>query len=197
MSRWHPTLTAIVVLSAIVGIGAQSRSEEETDRQELEQYRLTTDTLKKVELALLAAAKAMRNDPVVKTWQDAKREAEALQKKDELTEADARRLEQLQAIIESQPFDVGGDAQTLSEMAAQLAKIPPLASALKVAGLTPREYAKFTFTMSMAAMVHGFQKAGGGNQPPVPGVAAENVKFVAEHEAELDRLGKLIEEAAR
>ena len=197
MARRHPTLTAILVLSAIVGIGAQSRSEEDADRQELEQYRLTTDTLQKVEVALLAAAKAMRNDPLVKTWQDANREAEALRKKDDLTEADRRRLEQLQAIIESQPFEVGGDAATLSEMAAQLAKIPPLASALKAAGLTPREYAKFTSAMSMAAMVHGFQKVGGGNQPAVPGVPAENVKFVAEHEAELERLGKLIEEAVR
>ena len=197
MSWRRVTTTAIVALSAIVGIGAQVRSEEDADRQELEQYRLTTDTLKKVEVAVLAAANAMKNDPIVQAWQDAKREAETLQKKYELTAAEARRLQQLQAIIESEPFDVNVNAETLTEMAAQLAKIHPLASALKDAGLTPREYAKFMFAMSLAGMAHGFQKAAGTNRPLVPGVPTENVKFVAEHEAELERLGKLIEDAAR
>jgi hypothetical protein len=197
MSWWRVTTTAIVALSAIVGIGAQVRSGEDADRQELEQYRLTTETLKKVEVAVVAAVNAMKNDPIVQMWQDANREAEALKKKDALTAAEARRLQQLQAIIESEPFDVDVKAETLTEMAAQLAKIPPLASALKDAGLTPREYAKFMFAMSLAGMAHGFQKAGGADQPLVPGVAAENVKFMVEHEAELERLGKLIEDAAR
>ena len=197
MSWWRVTTTAIVALSAIVGIGAQVRSEDDADRRELEQYRLTADTLKKVEVAVVAAANAMKNDPIVQMWQEANREAEALQQKNNLTAAEARRLQQLKAIIESEPFDVNVNAATLTEMAAQLEKIPPLASALNDAGLTPREYAKFMFAMSLAGMARGFQKAAGTNQPLVPGVPTENVKFVAEHEAELERLGKVIEEAAR
>jgi hypothetical protein len=194
MINRRTSMTAAVVLAAAVGLGAQSGSLANADVKELEQYRLTIETLRKVDLASQAIAKSMETDPLIKKWQDAKREAEALEKKEELTPADERRLEQLQVVIESKPYETDGRTETLSEMAAAFAKIPPIASALQANGMTPREFAKFIMAMGTSAMVRAFQKAGVTNQPLPPGVNAENVKFVADHEADIQRIGKLLEE---
>jgi hypothetical protein len=194
MINRRTSMTAAVVLAAAVDLGAQSGSLANADVKELEQYRLTIETLRKVDLASQAIAKSMETDPLIKKWQDAKREAEALEKKEELTPADERRLEQLQVVIESKPYETDGRTETLSEMAAAFAKIPPIASALQANGMTPREFAKFIMAMGTSAMVRAFQKAGATNQPLPPGVNAENVKFVADHEADIQRIGRLLEE---
>jgi hypothetical protein len=194
MRRRQTTTMAAAILAATVGLGAQSSSPATADVNELDQYHLTIETLHKVDLATIAIAKNMETDPVVKNWHDAKRETETLQKKNDLTAADGRRLEQLQADIESKPYDREGTLETISEMGVAFAKIPPIVSALQAQGMTPRDFAKFILAMSTSAMAGALQKAGGViNQPLPPGVNAQNVKFVADHEADIERIGNLLQ----
>jgi len=146
MRRRQTMVIAAAVLAATVGLGAQSSSPARADVNELDQYHLTIETLHKVDLATIAIAKNMETDAVVKNWQDAKRETEALQTKDDLTTADERRLEQLKAVIESKPYDREGTPETISAMSVAFA----------------------------------------------PGVNAQNVKIVADHQADIERIGHLI-----
>jgi len=194
MRRRQTMVIAAAVLAATVGLGAQSSSPARADVNELDQYHLTIETLHKVDLATIAIAKNMETDPVVKNWQDAKRETEALQTKDDLTTADERRLEQLQAVIESKPYDREGTPETISEMGIAFAKIPPIVSALQAQGMTPRDFAKFILSMRTSAVAGALQKAGGTTSQPLPaGVNAQNVKFVADHEADVERIGNLLQ----
>ncbi len=103
------------------------------------------------------AAQGFASDPAIKKYRDAVREADTLGNKDELTTADEQRLEQLQAVLENPPYD-DVEANTLSAMAAQYAKMPSVAGALKTAALTPRDFAKFVLAVSRAAMISGVQK---------------------------------------
>lgn len=191
MAKWQVTI-AVAVMTGTIGLGAQ-RGSPAADEKELQQYRLTADALSKVSVA----AQAFANDPAMKKWQDAKREAEALDKKEELTAADERRLEQLEAVLEKKPYDFGVESgMSLSAMAAQVAKIPTIASGLKTAGLTPRDFSKFMVVLTQAAMVDGVQKSGVKMALP-PGVSAENVRFAADHQAEIERVIKLFDVSDR
>ena len=60
-------------------------------------------------------------------------------------------------MLENPPYD-DVEANTLSAMAAQYAKMPSVAGALKTAALTPRDFAKFVLAVSRAAMISGVQK---------------------------------------
>jgi calcineurin-like phosphoesterase family protein len=69
--------------------------------------------------------------------------------------------------------------------------VPAMANAIRSAGLTPREYSKISLVMFQAMMVHGFQKAAANKELPkefAGSVLAENIKFVADNEAEITRL---------
>lgn len=80
---------------------------------------------------------------------------------------------------------VSGDAPVVAaELIARLENNPPLTDALRAANLTAREYALFALALLGARMAHGFVEAGVLRRVP-PGVAADNVAFVAEHEAEI------------
>jgi hypothetical protein len=79
------------------------------------------------------------------------------------------------------------DAKTLDEMEKAVRQEPLLSGALAKAGMPPREFAKFTFAMVGASLAAGMQKAGMLKELPKE-VNAENVKFILEHEAELQKL---------
>ena len=115
----------------------------------------------------------------------------ALERKDELTDAEDARLQQLKEKKEqlSQAFADGslGDSKSLSEMAANIQKFPPMANGLKAAGMTPREYATFMMAMLQASMVAGFKKSGMLKEAPKD-VSAENVTFIEQHQKELEAL---------
>ena len=88
---------------------------------------------------------------------------------------------------------LSGDA--VAEAAALVTRLENhagLTAALEAATITPREYAKFTITLIVARLAHGFLKA--GVLPRVPsGAPTMNVEFVKTHESEvieaLARLG--------
>jgi hypothetical protein len=61
---------------------------------------------------------------------------------------------------------------------------PRYTSALRVAGISAHEYAKFALALFAARMAHGFLKSG-AIRGVTKGAASENVAFVAAHEAEV------------
>jgi len=67
---------------------------------------------------------------------------------------------------------------------ARLKLEPRYTTALRIAGLTPREYTRFALALFGARLAHGFVQAGLLRDVP-PGTAADNVAFVAAHEAEI------------
>jgi len=130
------------------------------------------------------------------TEQALKQEIETLEKKDELTAAEEKRLEDLRTKLEEQEEKndrESGDnnAQTLDDMARRIESVPEMGKAIRSAGLTPREYSLISLVTMQSMMVHGFQKAAGGKELPkeVAGTVLEdNIKFVAANEAEIMRL---------
>jgi hypothetical protein len=183
-------------LVALMGsAGAQATRQSgaaDGDMAELQAYRLTVPVLQKITEATTAFARAVENDPKFKEYSAAQRELKALENKPEPTEADGKRIEELEARIEKIRESMkieSGNPQTLTDMERTFAKVPHLPAALQSVGLTPREFAKFQLAAFQAGMVAGMKKAGQTAQLP-PGISAENVQFMVDHGAEVAAMGK-------
>jgi hypothetical protein len=143
-----------------------------------------------------AVARAMQSDPRYREEKSLEKEIEALEKKDELSAADEKRLEALRGKLEElqSKADAGSDDsnnQSLDDMVRAIEKHPALAQAIRGAGLTPREYSVLSLSIFQAMMAHGIQKSLGSKDVPkelAASVLAENIKFVADNEAEITRL---------
>jgi len=182
--------TAVVALLVTTIPGAPAAQDPQlaaADAKELASYRLTMETVKKVQTATRAMITELRNDPKFQRQLKVEAEIEALRKKDELTEAEQQRLlaleEEKEQLEESTDLNLGS-ATSLDEMEASLKRSPVVANALAQARLAPREYGTFIMAMIQASMASGFKKSGMIKELPKD-VNPENVKFVEEHEAEL------------
>ncbi len=195
-------LAASFVLAGLAGLpGMAARASAhgqapapDADTREVVAYPLTAPALEKVAAAHRQLAAAMKADPRVVRLQRLRAEKKQLEAKDEPSEAEAARLEELEAEIEaaeeSLPSPLDG-ASSLSDLEANIRKEPLLAAALKTAGLAPREYGTFMLALLQASMIHGLQKSGVAKDIPKElqaQVNLANVKFVAAHEAEVTRL---------
>jgi len=142
------SITALILTAALStsSPAAQATPQADRDMKEIASYRLSMDTVKKVDVAMRAMFDEMAKDPRFQASIKLEAELKALNEKEERTEADDRRIEELEREKEKMrsenPFNLGS-ANTLSEMEAQVQKVPPMAYALRSAGLTPREYSKF------------------------------------------------------
>jgi len=188
------------------------------DEKELAAYKITMPTLTKVMAAMRAVSAEALKDP--KAQQAAKLEGEVadieaqiekLEKKDELTKADEARLETLNGQLEKlreekdrleEAAEAAEDksmsnAKSLSEMEQAINKTPMFARALAGQGLTAREFSKFMLAMMQAGMVYGFSQGKVDYTKLPPGVNPDNVKFVAEHQAELQAMQKEFEGAGK
>jgi len=87
--------------------------------------------------------------------------------------------------------DSTGDAKTLTDMEKKINGMPVMAAALKQAGMSARDYAKFMMAMmqaSFAMMAKQMSvKAGKPFQTP-EGVNPANITFVEQHQADLKKL---------
>jgi hypothetical protein len=194
---------SVVILSVAA---AQSAGFSASDSKELASYRLTMETTKKVQTAMRALFQEMSRDPRFQALQKTKAEIETLSKKEEPTEAESERLEKLQALAEQQEeaLEKGNGpnmntAQNLNEMEAAIKANPHFTAALSAAGLAPRDYAKYMLASLMAGMVAGFQKSGMLKELPadLKEVHPDNVKFIIEHEAELNEMRKEFEKLGK
>ena len=195
------SITALILTAALStsSPAAQATPQADRDMKEIASYRLSMDTVKKVDVAMRAMFDEMARDPRFQASIKLEAELKALNAKEERTEADDRRIEELERekekIDSENPFDLGS-ANTLSEMEAQVQKVPPMANALRSAGLTPREYSKFMLAMLQAGMAAGMKKSGLIKELPKD-FPAENVQFMLDHEAELTAMQKRWQELGK
>ena len=177
---------------------AHAQSFSAADTKELATYRLTMENTKKIYALFRAIGQEMARDPKFQALQKTKAEIEALSKKDELTDAESERLEKLEMLKEQQEeeFEKENDganvsnAQSLNQMEAAIKANPRFMAMMTKVGLTPREYAKWTLASLMAGLAAGFQQSGVLKELPkdLKDVNPENVKFILEHEAELNAM---------
>lgn len=186
----HHTRTAVVALLVTAmpaALAAQGAKLAAADARELASYRLTMETVRKVQTATRSMVAELKKDPKFQRQMKLEADIERLNKKEELTEAEQERLaaleEEKERLEESSELNLGS-ATSLDEMEASVKKMPVVANALARAGLSPREYGTFMMAMIQASMVAGFKKAGMIKEVPRD-VNPDNVKFVEEHEAEL------------
>ncbi|MCA1585628.1 MAG: hypothetical protein LC791_12970, partial [Acidobacteria bacterium] len=179
-------LLSILVLAGVSPPAGQTKPAT-TDEKEIAAYELTLPTLKKVEAAVTNLMTTLADDPRSARAQTLEQEIDALEEKDELTDADAERLEKLRTELAKLEGSSGDDVMsgtgTLSEMAARIDKHPGFSKALKSAGLSAREYVTFMAAFLQASMAHGFQKAGTIKELPKD-INPANIKFIEAHYAE-------------
>ena len=198
MSKTLVTLTSIAcstVLLAASTAAAQSagrKAQTDPDTAELAAYRLTTATLQKVVVATQALAQTMQDDPQFKRQAAAEKELKALRAKEEPSDADEERIEALERqIAEAKHAQSSGkhNVETISDMERSIAAVPHMSEALAKAGLSAREFSKFSLVMLQAGMVAAMKKAGAISAiPPEIRVAPENIQFMVDHEKEITEL---------
>jgi hypothetical protein len=184
---------AVVILVSVLGsapAAAQPRRppQNDPDLAELAAYRLTTSTLQKIAVAMQTFAQALEADPKYNGYMAAEKELKALEAKTDPSPADEERMEALGRQLEQMSNEIdSGDARTLAEMEQKIATMPHMAGSLAKAGLTPREYAKFTLAMIQAGFLAEMKKAGQLREVP-PGASLDNIQFVIDHEKEIAAL---------
>ena len=184
------TFVAVLFVAAVASApGARGKAQSDRDMAELASYKLTTATLQKLVVATQAFGQAIQNDPQFKRYAAAEKELKALQAKDEPSEADEKRIEALEREMESVKLTSTEHANgndSLGDMEKSIASIPHMSESLAKAGLSPREYAKFSLAMLQAGMVAAMKKSGTIKTiPPDTGVSEENVQFMIDHEKEI------------
>jgi len=196
----------VLVACLAVSIGASSLAAQlpgvsPADSKELASYRLSMDTATKVHNAMKSLIVEAKKDPKVQALMKTEAAIEALEKKEELTDAESERLDKLREerdqqkeIVEETVFG-GADAgkgDSLDAIEAEIKSHPVAAAALNSAGVSPREYARFMMSAVMAGLVAGFQQSGVMKELPkeLQGIPAENIKFMQEHGAELEQMQK-------
>lgn len=99
-------LVACLVVSFGAGGAAQVPGRSAADSKELASYRLSMDTVNKVVVATRALFAEMKKDPKVQALMKTEAEIEALEKKEELPEAESERLDKLREQREQQEEEV-------------------------------------------------------------------------------------------
>jgi hypothetical protein len=197
MSVWRRSAIFVIACTTFGSAAAVADQNPDADSREIAAYRLTLPNLKKVMNVNRSVFKAMMQDPKVQETLKIDAEIDAISKKADLTEADDKRLAELEArkevLEEALDHPLGGETRSLDEMEARIKRYAPMQQALQAEGMAPREYAKFWMAFLQAAFAHGFQKSGMLKQLPAD-VNPENVKFIAEHEAEITAMQKEFEQ---
>lgn len=164
------------------------------DQKELAAYRLTMPTVQKVMRVMQAFTAQAHEDPRTREIMKLEAEIEALEAKENPTEADEARLgklrERADALAQEEERQQADDQSldTISEMEAEITRQPELVAALGREGMAPRELAKFWLAFLQAAMVHGLSQGKVDMAKLPPGVNPENVTFIAAHQKELEAM---------
>ena len=196
--RLRARLVLVALLAALVPVAASAQSPaDDADSREVLAYRLTMPKLRQLNQAGLDAAKVRDADPKYRGMAKKKQEYKALQEKEDLTDAEQKRLDQLEREISE--TDNGVDAndpntKSLSDMARQIESNPQLSAALRKAGLPAREAAVMMLALFQAGFTAGMLESGTIKQIPKT-VNADNVKFFQANKAELESLQGLSQEA--
>ena len=193
------TLCALAIVVSLVPAlppqSAAAKARSDADMKELATYTLTMDTLNKVDRVIQRVTAEMKKDPKVIETTKLKAELKALTDKDDTTEAEDKRMETIRELLEAiESSDDNnsmsvGDGQDLNAMAAKIQALPAAANALRAEGLSAREFSKFMVALLQAGLAAGLQKSGLLKTTP-EGTNPANIKFMLEHEAELQKMQK-------
>lgn len=177
------------VLVSLLAIPAAALAQLKGDALEIRNYRLTMDKVRAFSRVYEKVGEQMAKDPKRRELAAKEKQLEALMAKEEPTEADDRRMEKLQQEIEALEHALDGDddSGSLADIARSIERNPVMASAVRSAGFKPREFAVLQLALVQAIFAHGLQKSGHLKELPKE-VSPENVRFVAQHEAELAKL---------
>ena len=198
LNTLRAAVSAVLLLMAPAAVLAQAPGPNDPDYKEVVAYRLTVATMNKVMQAQRDLADAMNEDPRFIKVEGLRAEIEKLREKDDMAEADEARLEKLEEEMnQAKGIDSANDHNppTLSQMAAAINDVPAARAALADAGLDAREYTKFSLAAMQAGMIAGMMKSGVVKEMPkelAATVNMENVKFMQEHEAEVEAFAKLM-----
>lgn len=194
LARACASISLLIALGMPIQAVGQDRAEIDRDVQELRSYRLTMPKVRQMAAATLAYAQAQSRDPRVRARRQREKELTALESKPEarLTVAELKRLEELRAKLEAEDADAArrgddGEPKTLGDMARRIDREPDLASAIRTAGLTTREYSLVTLSFFNAMFAHGMKKAGTIKDVPAD-ILPENLAFIQSNEAELNQI---------
>lgn len=200
---------SLLIATAAVSLSAQGALS--ADEQELAAYKITMPTMTKVVNVMRSMAEEAAKDPkhqqlmkIEDQEADIQAQIEKLEAKEELTKADETKLESLNQQLEKlreqrdrmeEAAEASEDqslnnAKTLTAMEQAISKTPMFARALASQGLSAREFSKFMLAFLQAGMVYGFSQGKVDYAKLPPGINPENVKFVAEHQAELEAMQK-------
>jgi hypothetical protein len=144
------------LLASIVAIGAAQPAHAPVTAQALAEYRLTTPVFERFVRASRGVAEATARDARLAADPPFSREVTVL----------------------------GDVAEVAAALEARFIREPALAAALADAEISARDYTTFALALVGARLAHGFVKSGAMRFVP-PGVATDNVAFIAAHEAEV------------
>lgn len=183
-----------LTLAAALAVSAPAIAQTLTpDQKALATYKLTMPTVRKVAAVMQKFNAMAEQDPKAQELKKVRAEIEALNQKDELTEAEQARLEKLQEREEALDREIEaaegpGNADTIADLAARVDARPEAKAALAAEGLTSREFAMTFMALLQAAMIKGFSQGKVDLAKLPPGVNPDNIRFVEENEKELAAL---------
>lgn len=185
------TAAALVALLLTIALPASAQLPPNPDAKELRAYTLTMTALNQFIAASRNMMEAAKQDPRMSRMMALEKELDTLREKEEPSEADLDRQEKLEAEIEAMEdampdFNLA-EAKDLDEMEKMIRSQPMMLNAITKAGMTPRDFSKFTLTFFQASMLGGMMKAGLIKELPKE-VNPDNLAFLKEHEAEITRL---------
>ncbi len=194
---------AFIVASALVGVlstvpgealARASDAQAAKDSRELKDYQLTMPVIDKIAKANKTAKQAMAKDPKQQRLATLEAELAALTVREDLTEAEWKRMGVLEDEISRWDDDDADDdlngAGTISEFTRRVEVNPALAAAIRSVGLTPREYATALLALLQATLTDGLIEQKLLKQAP-PEVSRHNLDFVRQHRAQLTATGVL------
>lgn len=191
---WRTSLALATLLMALAPAPAAAQANTaDADTREVQAYRLTMPKLKQLNQAMADLRRQQDADPAYRRVLNMKKELAALGEKDELTEADRDRMDQLERDIgEAEVAEDEGreEDQSLNAMAQRMAADPRVAGALKRAGLAPREAATMQLSLIQVAFAVGMQESGAIKEIPKD-VNPENVRFYKANRAAIEALTAL------
>jgi len=185
---------ALVLLVAPITPRAGAQTPGSDDLKVVASYRLATEGLNKLIRAYSSMMEEIKKDPRYQAQMKAEAELKALKAKDETTEADDKRIADLEEQLEQMKEknkDVGlaMNGQTIKEMEAGVQKFAPLANALRREGLSANEYSVMMLALMQSSVTAGLMKSGVKvDQSKLSETQLANARFILEHEADFKKL---------
>lgn len=192
--RWSTPVALTTLLLALATAPAIAQGNTSAaDTREVQAYRLTMAKLKQLNQVMADLQRQRETDPASQPLRNKKRELATLSEKDDPSDAERERMDQLEAEIqEAEQAEEGAEDrdQSLSALAQRMAAEPRVAAALKRASLAPREAATMQLALFQVAFAVGMLESGAIKEIPKD-VNPDNVTFYKANRAAIEALTAL------